>query len=61
MVELLSIVGVFLAVEGVLYAGAPSTAKRMAYSVSQMDEETLRRFGLVAMCIGVFIVWLVRG
>ena len=61
MVELLSIVGVFLAVEGVLYAGAPSAAKRMAYSVSQMDEETLRRFGLVAMCVGVFIVWLVRG
>ena len=61
MVELASIIGVFLAIEGLLYAGAPSMAKKMAFSVSQMDESALRRAGLVAMCLGVGIVWMVRG
>ena len=61
MAELLSFVGVFLAIEGVLYAGAPSMAKRLAFDISQMDEEVLRRFGLIALCIGVGIVWFVRG
>ncbi|MEP1208778.1 MAG: DUF2065 family protein [Rhizobiaceae bacterium] len=61
MVELLSIVGAFLAIEGALYAGAPSVAKRLAFDVSQMEEATLRRAGIVALCIGVGLVWLVRG
>jgi len=60
MVELLSIVGAFLAIEGALYAGAPSAAKKLAYEVSQMDEGALRRAGLIALCIGVGLVWLVR-
>lgn len=61
MVELLSILGVFLAIEGAFYAGAPGAAKKMAAEVSQMDERTLRRFGLFALVLGVGIVWLVRG
>lgn len=61
MVELLSIVGAFLAIEGALYAGAPSAAKKLAFDVSQMDESVLRRAGLVALCIGVGLVWIVRG
>jgi len=61
MVELLSIVGVFLAIEGALYAGAPSMAKRLALDISQMEESVLRRAGLVALCVGVALVWLVRG
>jgi len=61
MVEFLSIVGVFLAIEGALYAGAPSMAKRLALDISQMEESVLRRAGLVALCVGVALVWLVRG
>ena len=61
MVELLSIVGVFLAIEGALYAGAPSMAKRLALDISQMDESVLRRAGIVALCVGVGLVWMVRG
>lgn len=60
MVELLSLVGAFLAIEGALYAGAPSIAKRLAFDISQMDDSTLRRAGLVALCVGVGLVWLVR-
>ena len=61
MSDLLSALGVFLAIEGALYAGAPGAAKRMALDVSQMDESTLRRAGLIALCAGVGVVWLVRG
>ena len=61
MVELLSIVGVFLAIEGALYAGAPATAKRLAHDISQMEEAVLRRAGLVTLCVGVGLVWMVRG
>ncbi len=61
MVELLSIIGAFLAIEGALYAGAPSMAKKLAYDISQMDESILRRAGLIALGVGVGLVWIVRG
>ncbi len=61
MVELFSIIGVFLAVEGAVYAGAPGKAKHLAAEISQMDEALLRRFGLIALVAGVLLVWLVRG
>lgn len=61
MVELLSIVGVFLAIEGAFYAGAPSAAKKLAFEISQMDESDLRRAGLFALVVGVVLVWMVRG
>ena len=61
MVELLSIIGVFLAIEGALYAGAPSMTKKLAFDISQMDESVLRRAGIVALCVGVGLVWMVRG
>lgn len=61
MIELLAIAGVFLAIEGALYAGAPGFAKRMAAELSQMDEAMLRRGGFVALIAGVALVWLVKG
>ena len=61
MSELLSLIGLFLAIEGALYAGAPGFAKRMAFDISQMDETVLRRAGIAALCAGVFLVWMVRG
>ena len=61
MVDLLSLVGLFLVIEGALYAGAPSLARRLAADIAGMDETMLRRFGLVALVAGVGLVWLVRG
>ena len=61
MIELLAIAGVFLAIEGALYAGAPGFAKRMAADISQMDEAVLRKAGFAALAAGVFLVWLVKG
>ena len=60
MLELLSFIGVFLAIEGALYAGAPSFVKRLAADIAQMDEATLRRAGLTALIVGVGLVWLVK-
>ncbi|MEM8750477.1 MAG: DUF2065 domain-containing protein [Pseudomonadota bacterium] len=61
MLELLSFVGVFLAIEGALYAGAPNFARRMALRILEMDDQSLRRAGLFSLAAGVFLVWLVRG
>ena len=61
MWEIVAIVGVFLAIEGALYAGAPGFAKRMAADISQMDEAILRRGGLIALAAGFALVWLVKG
>jgi len=61
VLEIISFIGVFLAIEGALYAGAPSFAKRMAADISQMDEASLRRAGFIALFIGVGLVWLIKG
>lgn len=61
MIDLLSALGVFIAIEGALYAGFPAFVKRMAMEVIHMDESDLRRGGVIALCLGVGLVWLVRG
>ena len=61
MSELIAILGVFLAVEGALYAGAPGFAKSLALRVLDMSEESLRRGGLISLVAGVALVWLVKG
>ena len=61
MGELISAIGLVLVAEGLLYALAPDAAKRLAESVREMTPDTLRTGGLIAVAIGVGIVWLVRG
>ena len=61
MTEVLGIIGAFIAIEGALYAGAPDFVRRMAVHVTHMSDRELRFGGLVALVIGVGIVWLVRG
>lgn len=61
MNDFLAAVGLLLVFEGLLYGGFPLIAKRMAWDVSQAPEQALRIAGLIAIAIGVGIVWLVRG
>lgn len=61
MGDLLVAVGLVLVVEGVVYGGFPALAKRLAEEVLSMPEARLRAAGMVAMVVGVAIVWLVRG
>ncbi len=61
MSDFLTAIGLVLVLEGLLYAVAPSFIKRMAIDVTQMPEQTLRTVGTIVLCVGVGIVWLIRG
>jgi len=53
--------GLVLVIEGLVYGGFPGLARKLAGEVLSMPENALRIAGLVAIAIGVGIVWLVRG
>jgi uncharacterized protein YjeT (DUF2065 family) len=59
--DFLTAVGLVLVVEGIVYGGFPGLAKRLAAEVLSIPENALRVAGLVAVAIGVGVVWLARG
>ncbi len=61
MSELLVAIGLFLVIEGLVYALAPSFVRRMAEALPLISDQQMRGFGLAAVCVGVFVVWVVRG
>lgn len=61
MQDFLAAIGLVLVVEGLVYGGFPGLARRLAGEVLSAPEIALRIVGLVAIAIGVGIVWLVRG
>lgn len=50
-----------LVIEGLLYALAPDGMKEMAAIALETPAGYLRLAGLVAMTVGVGIVWVIRG
>lgn len=61
MSELLVAIGLVLAIEGTLYAVAPQSLKAMMRTVLDMPDAQLRVGGVVALAVGVLVVWFVRG
>ena len=61
MQDFFAAVGLVLVIEGLVYGGFPSLAKKLAGEVLSLPENALRIAGLAAIAIGVGIVWLVRG
>ncbi len=61
MSDFLTAVGLVLAIEGAIYAAAPSALKRMMMVALETPDGTLRTAGVAALALGVGIVWLVRG
>ncbi|PAQ03431.1 MAG: DUF2065 domain-containing protein [Mesorhizobium sp.] len=61
MQDFLAAIGLVLVVEGLVYGGFPGLAKKLASEVLSMPENALRIAGLIAIAVGVGIVWLVRG
>ncbi|BAV46129.1 hypothetical protein MesoLj113a_37790 [Mesorhizobium sp. 113-1-2] len=61
MQDFFAAIGLVLVIEGLVYGGFPSLARKLAGEVLSMPENALRIAGLVAIAIGVGIVWLVRG
>ncbi|HMM13815.1 MAG: DUF2065 domain-containing protein [Parvibaculum sp.] len=61
MTELLSALGLVLAIEGALYAAFPGAMRRALASLGTQPDQALRAGGLLALASGVVLVWLVRG
>ncbi|WP_417669859.1 DUF2065 domain-containing protein [Roseibium sp.] len=61
MNDLIVALGLVLALEGTLYALAPGGMKSMMRAALETPDQTLRTAGLVALVLGVLLVWFVRG
>lgn len=52
--------GMMLVLEGLLYAGFPGGLRKLASRLPEIGDNTLRIFGIIAMMIGIALIWLVR-
>jgi len=61
MWDLLTALALVLVIEGALYALFPTRMRELLVQVLEMPDHVVRRSGLVAVVLGVFLVWLIRG
>jgi uncharacterized protein len=61
MQDFLVAIGLVLAIEGLIFAALPGTAKRLAATALETPEASLRIAGIVSALLGVLMIWLVRG
>ena len=57
MNELIIAFGLFLFIEGVLYAIFPAKMKNMIMKLSEIKDSQLRFGGLIFLVIGFLIIW----
>ena len=60
MRELIVAFGLFLFIEGILYAIFPSKMKNMIMKLKEATDNQLRTGGLVFAMIGFFIIWYLK-
>jgi uncharacterized protein YjeT (DUF2065 family) len=60
MKELILAFGLFLFIEGILYALFPSKMKSMLKKVELIKDSQLRSGGLVFAVIGFIIIWYIK-
>ena len=60
MKELIIACGLFLFIEGVLYALFPSKMKNMLSKLNEVNDSQLRTGGLVFAVIGFLIIWYLK-
>jgi len=60
MNELIIAFGLFLFIEGSLYAIFPSKMKRMMLKLKDVKDNQLRKAGLVFLIIGFIIIWYLK-
>ncbi len=60
MRELIIAFGLFLFIEGILYAIFPSKMKNMIMKLKEATDNQLRTGGLVFAMIGFFIIWYLK-
>lgn len=61
MHDLLVALGLVLVIEGLIWAVAPDTGRRLLEIASQMPNRSLQIAGWSAVALGMAIVWLLRG
>ena len=60
MKELIIAFGLFLFIEGIIYALFPSKMKNMLKKMETIKDSQLRKGGLIFAIIGFFIVWYIK-
>ena len=60
MRELIIAIGLFLFIEGILYALFPSKMKNMLKKIDTINESQLRVGGLIFAIIGFVIIWYLK-
>jgi uncharacterized protein YjeT (DUF2065 family) len=60
MKELIIAFGLFLFIEGILYALFPSKMKSMLLKLNQVNNNQLRVGGLIFTVIGFIIIWYIK-
>jgi hypothetical protein len=61
MKELIIAFGLFLFIEGILYALFPSKMKSMLQKLNEVNDNQLRIGGFVFAIIGFIIIWYLKG
>ena len=61
MTEIILAFGLVLVIEGLVYALAPWLVESLLETMKEKPVETRRRIGLVAVAIGVGLVWFSKG
>lgn len=61
MWDLVTALGLVLAVEGILFAAFPDATRRAMLEAARSPRDRIRFVGLASAVIGVAILWLVRG
>ena len=61
MDDLIVAFGLFLFIEGILYALFPSKMKSMLEKLKMMTDKQLRMGGIIFAIIGFFIIWFIKG
>mgnify|MGYP001481776252 CR=1 FL=1 len=60
MKELIVAFGLFLFIEGLLYALFPSKMKNMLLKLNNVTNSQLRIGGLIFVLIGFFVIWYIK-
>ena len=60
MRELIIAFGLFLFIEGILYAIFPSKMKNMIMKLKEATDNQLRTGGIIFAVIGFFIIWYLK-
>ena len=61
MDDLIVALGLFLFIEGILYALFPSKMKSMLEKLKMINDKQLRSGGIIFSLIGFFIIWFIKG